>query len=227
MQKFIVYFSIIILMLFSACAQQQIQQENKTRQIQDKPSEANVPMQVVKNNNANFSAVVHPMQLENPLWKGKNDASGVYHTTIRYKLASEKGMDEYRLNITLRAVNEAISELENLSGIKFEKINSDDYDILIEINASLKHVDPKALGISKIISYMPVENYNVITEAWIALTPTYPCAAKIEAEHELLHILGFGHANETNSILYAYGAVCTSKITDPIKISLEALYPKE
>ncbi len=221
MQKVFIYFSIIILMLFSACTQQ-VQSQNTTVPVDDSSdAEVKLPIQVTQANKANFSAINHPMQLENPLWKG-----GIYRTIIKYKLVHEPGMDEYRLNITLKAVSEAIAELEGLTNnsLEFQESNFG-YGLLIEINSSLKHIDPNALGISSIQEYVKIENYNEVRKAWIALTPTYPCAAKIEAMHELLHVLGFGHSNETNSIMYTYGAVCTSKVANSVKQTLNALYP--
>src|SRR3989338_7435300 len=191
----------LIIVAISGCTQSQANVKNNIKEIQnqteeplDQAAEVSFPIQVVQSKKTNFSAVSHPMNIENPLWK----------MPVKYKLVNEPGMDEYRLNITLKAVSEAIKELENLTNnsLKFERADSD-YGLLIEINSSLKHIDSKALGISLIKGYIPQQDYNEITKARIALTPIYSCAAKIEAMHELLHILGFGHSNETNSIMYA------------------------
>ncbi len=226
--QLLICIGLTIFVLFSGCTQQV---QNQTEPLNNNTdAEVTLPIQVVQTSKANFSAVVHPMNIENPQWKGETDASGVYHTTIKYRISSENGIDEYRLNITKNAIKEALAELESLSSLKFQEVDDADLKILIRksITESEKP-DKNSLGIYEITEAEKVENVNFIRKARIEVVPMLACAAEIEVMHEILHSLGFAHGTETNSIMYAYaykdGPTCSPKMVDSIKTSLQALYP--
>ena len=72
--------------------------------------------------------------------------------------------------------------------------------------------------------------YNVITNGVILLyreKNTEECNwANIEL-HELIHVFGFGHSNNSNSLMYPYLESCDQKLDDSIIKELRRLYSEE
>jgi len=209
------FIMVVLLVIFTGCVSEDQNNNNQTYEntIQDESYEVEKELPAVESK-PNFSLAIHPLQLSNPLWK----------MPIKFNLSVEKGIDSYRGNITIKAFYAALYELQNMTSLSFNEVSLEEAQLVVEINTSLKHVKAEALGVSMIEKYIPHQDYNEIVKARIILTPIYSCAAKIEALHELLHTLGFDHSRETNSIMYEYGAVCTSKVTSSIRQTLSALY---
>ena len=72
--------------------------------------------------------------------------------------------------------------------------------------------------------------YNVITNGTVLLykeTNAQNCDwANVEL-HELIHVFGFGHSNNSNSLMYPYLENCNQKLDDSIIKELTRLYSEE
>jgi len=109
-----------------------------------------------------------------------------------------------------------------------------DYDIEVNCSESSKP-SPKEdffiAGEGGAREIIQTERYNVITEGVILLHSNphnfYKCEWPNIELHELLHVFGFDHSQNENSLMYSYLESCEQKLDESIINDLKKLYSQE
>ena len=149
------------------------------------------------------------------------------HNSISYSI----GLDcsEEKKNNMIEAFNELQNKIEIIS---FYPVSSNP-DIEVSCSESTKHSIQKDYfiagegGAKEIIQ---TGRYNVITQGVILL---YGEKKGIECNwpnvelHELLHVFGFDHSSDENSLMFQYLQSCSQKFDESIINNLKELYSKE
>ena len=149
------------------------------------------------------------------------------HDYISYNIASDCSREKkYRMI-------EAFDELKNKVGIISFYSSINNPDIEVSCSESTKHSIEKDYfiagegGAKEIIQ---TGRYNVITQGVILL---YGEKKGIECDwpnvelHELLHVFGFDHSPDENSLMFQYLESCSQKLDESIINTLKELYSKE
>ncbi|MDP3027533.1 MAG: CARDB domain-containing protein [Nanoarchaeota archaeon] len=149
------------------------------------------------------------------------------HNHISYTIAPDCS-NEKKSRMT-----EAFEELKDKVGIIIFYPVSDNPDIEVSCSEATKHSIEKDYfiagegGAKEIIQ---TGRYNVITQGVILL---YGEKKGIECDwpnvelHELLHVFGFDHSSDKNSLMFQYLESCSQKLDESIINSLKELYSKE
>lgn len=150
------------------------------------------------------------------------------HNEISYKIDPKCSEDE-----TQRMI-EAFKELSSRVGVISFYPVSGNSDIEVTCSEYVHSTESKGFfvagegGAKEII---PTERYNVITTGIILLygepMGTIQCDWPILELHELLHVFGFGHSEDENSLMYAYLESCSQKLDESIIQDLKNLYSEK
>jgi len=150
------------------------------------------------------------------------------HNSISYNIDIQ--CDEEKRNRMLEAFN----ELEERVGIISFYPASNNPDIEVSCSEDSKHLikeDYFIAGEGGAKEIIQTGRYNVITQG-IILLHTNPQRAKecdwpnIEL-HELLHVFGFAHSSNSNSLMYPYLESCNQKLDEAIIDDLKKLYSED
>jgi len=128
----------------------------------------------------------------------------------------------------------AFLELQNrVDAISFKETSANP-DIEVSCSEYTKNFEDKEYfvagegGAKEIIK---TERYNVITEGIILLHDNphgfYECEWPNIELHELLHVFGFDHSQDENSLMYPYLESCDQKLDESIVNDLNQLYSRE
>jgi len=149
------------------------------------------------------------------------------HNEITYKIG--KTCSEEKRQRML----EAFQELEKKVGI-ISFSPSNEPDIQVSCTERIEHSIDKDFfvagegGAKQIIK---TGKYNVITEGIILLYGNPHNAKECDWPnvelHELLHVFGFDHSQDKNSIMYQYLESCNQKLDESIISDLRELYSRE
>ncbi len=149
------------------------------------------------------------------------------HNSISYNIASDCSEEKKDRMI------EAFNELKNKVGIISFYSDFNNPDIEVSCSENTKHSIEKEYfiagegGAKEIIQ---TGRYNVITQGVILL---YGEKKGIECDwpnielHELLHVFGFDHSSDKNSLMFQYLESCSQKLDESIINTLKELYSKE
>lgn len=149
------------------------------------------------------------------------------HNSISYSIASDCA-DEKKNNML-----EAFNELQSKVGIIsfYSSTNNPD----IEVSCSEKEKDSIEedyfiAGEGGAKEIIQTGRYNIITQGVILL---YEERRGIKCDwpnvelHELLHVFGFEHSQDKNSLMFQYLESCSQKLDESIIKTLKELYSKE
>ncbi len=149
------------------------------------------------------------------------------HNSISYKINSDCDSEKRARMIA------AFNELEDkVSAISFYESNNPD----IEVSCSAEEGDSVGRdffiagegGAKEIIQ---TKRYNVITNGVVLLydnpSNAIQCSWPNLELHELLHVFGFEHSSDENSLMYPYLESCSQKLDESIIQDLEELYSQE
>jgi len=150
------------------------------------------------------------------------------HNSISYKIDSACSLEK-----RVRMIS-AFSELSEKVGLIDFYETSANPDIEVSCSESTKRSPDKDFfiagegGAKEIIQ---TGRYNVITEGIILLHGNphqfYECEWPNIELHELLHVFGFDHSKDENSLMYPYLNSCEQKLDESIINNLEELYSQE
>lgn len=149
------------------------------------------------------------------------------HNHISYSIGSDCS-EEKKNNMI-----EAFSELQNKVGVISFSPVSNNPDIEVSCSESIKHSIEKEYfiagegGAKEIIQ---TGRYNVITQGIILLygeKKGVKCDWPNVELHELLHVFGFAHSSDKNSLMYPYLESCDQKLDESIISNIKELYSKE
>lgn len=180
--------------------------------------------------NLNFSVSKPPIIIKDQVFA---EVSQFYpnmkfnHNSISYEI------DPYCSNKKRQRMISAFNDLSSkLKIISFYEV-FDNSDIEVSCSEEKKEsVDETYFiagegGAKEIIQ---TERYNIITNGTVLLYKeinTQECNwANIEL-HELIHVFGFGHSNNSNSLMYPYLEDCNQKLDESIIKELIRLYSEE
>ena len=151
------------------------------------------------------------------------------HNRISYKINLDCSQD--KKDNMIAAFNELSKNVNNLEFYP----SFDNYDIEIicdkenQVDIDEKHFVAGEGGAKEIIQ---TGKYNIINQGLILLyessdIKTLNCNYPSVELHELLHVFGFEHSENKNSIMYPYLDSCRQVLDDSITILLDKLYSKE
>ncbi len=150
------------------------------------------------------------------------------HNSISYKIDSECS-DEKKERML-----EAFKELENKVGIIdfYSIFESPDIEVSCsELEKKSPDKDFFIAGEGGAKEIIQTGRYNVITNGIILLHGNphgfYECEWPNIELHELLHVFGFDHSKDENSLMYSYLKSCEQKLDESIINDLKELYSKE
>ena len=149
------------------------------------------------------------------------------HNSISYEIDSACSNKKRQRMIS--AFNDLASKVNIIS---FHEVFGDS-DIEVSCSADKKesiNKDYFIAGEGGAKEIVQTGRYNVITNGTVLLykeTNTQDCDwANVEL-HELIHVFGFGHSNNSNSLMYPYIEDCNQKLDDSIIKELIRLYSEE
>lgn len=153
------------------------------------------------------------------------------HNSISYTIDSQCSQGQSQMMLL------AFSELASKVGeINFVSLASpgNTPDIEVSCSGDAKPFTEKDFfiagegGAKEIIK---TERYNVITQGIVLLYDTEQTAVQCDwpnlEMHELLHVFGFEHSQDKNSLMYPYLESCDQKLDDSIVQDLKELYSRE
>ncbi|MCA9487632.1 MAG: matrixin family metalloprotease [Nanoarchaeota archaeon] len=124
-------------------------------------------------------------------------------------------------------MKEAFHIIENLTPINFYELSDlGDIDVFCEEKNKLGDDGLFIAGEGGPVNVTTGSNFNVISKGEIILIRNSDCERPNIALHELLHVLGFDHSNNTNNIMYPVSK-CKQTIGDDIVNKLNELYSIE
>jgi len=149
------------------------------------------------------------------------------HNHISYSIAPDCS------NEKKDRILEAFDELKNKVGIINFYLDSNNPDIEVSCSEATKHSIEKDYfiagegGAKEIIQ---TGRYNVITQGVILLygeRKGIKCDWPNVELHELLHVFGFDHSPDENSLMFQYLQSCSQKLDESIINILKELYSRE
>ncbi|MDD5191631.1 MAG: CARDB domain-containing protein [Candidatus Nanoarchaeia archaeon] len=149
------------------------------------------------------------------------------HNYISYSIGSDCSEEEKNNMI------EAFNELQNKVGVISFSPKASEPDIEVSCSESIKNSIEKEYfiagegGAKEIIQ---TGRYNVITQGVILLygeKKGVKCDWPNVELHELLHVFGFAHSSDKNSLMYPYLESCDQKLDESIINNIRELYSKE
>ena len=149
------------------------------------------------------------------------------HNSISYKIGP--ACDQDKRDRTLSAFNELSTKV---GSIKFYEVLTDpDIEILCSEYTKQTPGDYFIAGEGGAREIIQTGRYNIITDGLILLHENphefYKCDwANIEL-HELVHVFGFDHSADENSLMYPYLNSCDQKLDISIISILKDLYAEE
>ncbi len=179
----------------------------------------------------NFTANIKPSKLEigNLSYKIKQFYPNMKfnHNSISYKIHSDCSNEKKERMIS------AFNELSNKVGVISFYYNNENFDIEVSCsertNLSIQK-DFFIAGEGGPKEIIRTGNYNIITSGVILL---YDNAKGVKCSwpnielHELLHVFGFAHSEDENSLMYSYLESCNQVLDEDIINSLKKLYSQE
>jgi hypothetical protein len=149
------------------------------------------------------------------------------HNSISYMLDSACSQEKRN------RVIEAFDELSSLvSSISFYEVSTNpDIEVVCSEYSKKTPGDYFVAGEGGAKEIIQTGRYNIITEGVIILHGNphgfYECEwANIEL-HELIHVFGFDHSSNENSLMYPYLSSCDQKLDSSIINMLKELYAEE
>ncbi|MBI2579980.1 MAG: matrixin family metalloprotease [Candidatus Aenigmarchaeota archaeon] len=169
-------------------------------------------------------SVDHPLLLKNP----------VARSPMPYFIINESEVNAYKYNLTLENIRIAFGAWENATKGKVKFIQVEEkpmegiiiyvtpknyYTYDIQPGASRQEVAGEASPV-----YYRYPNHSVIVGGEITVGPLYGTLEnRVQIMHEIGHIMGFGHSNNSHSILFPVVAY-SQEMTPDIREALDELY---
>ena len=150
------------------------------------------------------------------------------HNLISYSV--DTGCEQQKKDRMESAFNEIAIAVGVISFIE----KSDNADVLVLCSINEKAVPSKEnyfiAGEGGAKEIVPTGKYNVITEGVVLLygdKNSLNCKEPNIEIHEIMHVLGFNHSSNPDSLMYAFLESCSQKIDDSIIKELKRLYSEE
>ncbi len=179
----------------------------------------------------NFTADINPskLEIENLSYKIKQFYPNMKfnHNSISYRINSDCSAKEEE------RVVRAFGELSNQIGIISFYPSSENPDIEVSCSEESKtsvQEDFFIAGEGGAKEIIKTGRYNVITNGVIFLydgTKGVKCEWPNIELHELLHVFGFEHSQDENSLMYPYLESCEQRLDEEIITRLKELYSQE
>jgi hypothetical protein len=180
----------------------------------------------------NLKAIIEPpkLEVENLSSEVKQFYPGMKfnHNSISYNIDS--ACTDEKTDRMIEAFNELENKIEVLA---FYSV-SENPDIEVSCSDIEKHSideDYFIAGEGGAKEIIQTERYNVITQGVILLHSNPKRSRECEWPnielHELLHVFGFDHSADENSLMYPYLESCEQKLDEAIISDLNKLYSKE
>lgn len=120
-------------------------------------------------------------------------------------------------------MTEAFYELENKTLLRFYEVSEGD----IEIRCGKEYSKGSMFvaGEGGPVKVINGTKFNVILSGQILLLYSHSCSSNVEL-HELLHVLGFGHSLNPESVMYNITS-CEQRLDEPIVDEINRLYKTE
>ncbi|PIN78011.1 hypothetical protein COV15_00730 [Candidatus Woesearchaeota archaeon CG10_big_fil_rev_8_21_14_0_10_34_12] len=180
--------------------------------------------------------IVYQQKILLNIMVGKNETIGVINSNVTTEMFY-RNMRFNSSKISFHISNDcsdyrrermidAMSMLENHTLLTFKESSDENMQVHIFCSREAKNVTAKEYivgegGPTKIID---TGLFNLILEGELSLFQTsIDCISPNVEMHELLHVLGFAHVNNTESIMYPISS-CNQKITQDIIDSINSLY---
>ncbi|MDI6721652.1 MAG: hypothetical protein QMD85_04635, partial [Candidatus Aenigmarchaeota archaeon] len=158
----------------------------------------------------------------------------IARSPMPYYIISDPDVNPYKYNLTLENIRIAFEYWQNATKgrVKFMQADSKPeegiiiyitpknyYTYDIPAGASRQEVAGEAGPI-----YYKFANYSIIVGGEITIGPLYGTSEnRVQIMHEIGHIMGFGHNNNSHSVLYPWVAY-SQEITPDITEALDVLY---
>ena len=147
----------------------------------------------------------------------------IARSPMPYYISNTTEINQYKYDLTVKNIRDAFDLWENATRfkVKFERVNSQPKEgIIISLVLDLNGTK---VGEARPIFY-PFESYSLIIGGEMSLEPLYGGSEnRAQVTHEIGHILGFDHNNNSHSILFPYVAY-SQVITDDTINALDILY---
>jgi hypothetical protein len=167
-------------------------------------------------------SISHPVILRNP----------VVMSPMPYYIFNDSEVNAYKYNITLENIRIAFGMWENATKGKVKFVRSSEKEgIVIYItpkNYYTYDIQPGAIRQEVAGEASPVyykyPNHSVIVGGEITVGPLYGTLEnRVQIMHEIGHIMGFAHSNNSHSVLFPVVAY-SQEITPDIIESLDTIY---
>lgn len=224
-----IYFIILVVVFLAGCVDYTANREipYPAEQIAE-PSKISSPIAEEKFDYADYKppleAVKHPLLLKNP----------VVRSPMPYFITNDSEVNAYKYNVTLENILLSFDVWENATKgkVKFVRVyqkpnegivvyvtpkNYYTYDI--QPGASRQEVAGEASPV-----YYRYPNHSVIVGGEITIGPLYGTLEnRVQIMHEIGHIIGFGHSNNSHSIMFPVVSYSQEMIPD-IREALDMIY---
>ncbi len=168
--------------------------------------------------------ISHPLIVEFP----------VVRSPMPYYIMAEPGINPGKYNTTIQNLRAALGLWENATGGKVEFVEvfeMPEEGIIINITAKNYYTYDIPPGTSReeIAGearplYYDLDNYSLIVGGEVTIGPLYGTLEnRVQIVHELGHVMGFGHSNNTHSVMYPIVAY-SQEITPDMIEALDVLY---
>ena len=168
--------------------------------------------------------IEHPLIVEFPVVK----------SPMPYYIISDPDVNKQKYNTTLENLRTALGMWENATKgkVKFVRVEEMPKEgIVINITAKNYYTYDIPLGASReeiageaSPLYYNLDNYSLIVGGIITIGPLYGAQEnRVQIVHEMGHIMGLGHSNNTHSVLYPRVAY-SQEITPEIISAMDILY---
>lgn len=152
----------------------------------------------------------------------------IVRSPMPYYVFNESEINEYKYNLTLENLRYAFDEWENATRdrVRFVQVNeSPEQGVMIEIVPSLVNFSMGKETIGEAApTYYQFADYSVIVGGDMKIFPLYGGSEnRVTLVHEMGHIMGLDHNNNSHSVLYPWNAY-SQEITPDILEALDILY---